>query len=405
MQKKFPLVLCVGLVFCLFCFMAIVPGCEKGNKISGPDNDASVLEIPAQLNDGWETASVESVGLNPGIIGSMADELSNRTDHLYHGVVICKDSKLVFEQYFSGYDRHNVSSVQSGITHYAADTLHYLASVTKSVTSTLMGIAIDIGFVEDVDLAVMTFFPECHALFTGGKENITIANCLSMSSGLPWDESSYSYSDPRNDLRAMLSSGRPFYDFFRNDLIAAPGTEFLYSSGDSNVLGEIIHRSYEAVLADFAERYLFGPLEIRDHHWRQFTYAPGVTYASGGLSLRPRDMAKLGQLFLNKGIWDGERIVSETWIDASIEESIPLPAAMQGPFHSFGYGYQWWLETFDSGTIAAYSARGHGNQYIIVIPELNIVIVLTGGAYHMSPLYSPITWHGLVEDYILPALE
>jgi CubicO group peptidase (beta-lactamase class C family) len=116
-------------------------------------------------------------------------------------------------------------------------------------------------------------------------------------------------------------------------------------------------------------------------------------------------MAKIGQLYLQGGIWNGEQIVSREWVESSVKRWVSIPRNARGPDHASGYGYQWWLEEYDGGKIEAYSARGHGLQFIVVLPDLNMIVVFTGGAWGMSPFDAPIRYNRIIEDYILPAVK
>ena len=180
-------------------------------------------------------------------------------------------------------------------------------------------------------------------------------------------------------------------------VIFTPGTAFEYNSGNTLILGEIVRKTSGLSLDDFAEEYLFSPLGITSYQWTHCRNAGEVTFASGGLYLRPRDMAKFGQLFLQDGVWEGNRIISSEWIEASVKESIPLPVSMRDRYHAYGYGYQWWLETYNYGNINAYSARGWGNQYIVILPEANMVVVVTGGAYDVDMFNVPVKYYDIVD--------
>jgi len=116
-------------------------------------------------------------------------------------------------------------------------------------------------------------------------------------------------------------------------------------------------------------------------------------------------MAKLGQLYCQDGLWNGEQLVSAEWVQASTTESISMPSSMVEPYHSYGYGYQWWLERYNSGALDAYSGRGWGGQYIVVLPSVDLVVVFTGGAYDISTLSVPMLYYDIIQDYILPALD
>lgn len=363
---------CVAFLFFLF----IALSCEKS---TGPSDNKGeyTYQVPAQADDGWETASITDAGMNPLPLIIMMNELLNRNDHYVHGILIIKDRKLVFEEYFSGEDLN----FTGGYVHKNFDrkTLHFQASVTKSFTSALVGIAIDQGLITGVDEKMFSFFPEYQNLSNEEKDKITLAHMLAMASGIPWDEST-PYSDPRNDVRQLFISSDPIRYVLAKPLFAPPGTQFDYNSGTTCVLGEIVKKQAELSLKTFAEQYLFSPLGISDYEWEMLPN--NVTFASGGLYLRPRDMAKLGQLYLQNGEWSGNRVISSSWVDASAEEHISVPA-LENPSPGFihSYGYQWWRGTFANGNVATYLAAGWGGQYIYILPDLEMVVVITAGAY------------------------
>jgi CubicO group peptidase (beta-lactamase class C family) len=191
-------------------------------------------------------------------------------------------------------------------------------------------------------------------------------------------------------------------DFFRyvleRPIATTPGTKFVYNSGISLMLGEIIYNASGLRADKFAERYLFSPLGITNYFWGK---APnGVVNTLGGLALRPRDMAKIGYLFLNGGRWQGKQIVSEKWVKESTKQQI---GASQLPtwFLADGYGYQWWLGSFHvcGQTVESYSARGRGGQFIIIFPTLQMVAVFTGWNDN-ELLRQPLD---MLQRYLLPA--
>ena len=155
-----------------------------------------------------------------------------------------------------------------------------------------------------------------------------------------------------------------------------------------------------ATLVDFAQEHLFEPLEIDDYSWVRFEMAPELTFASGGASLRPRDMAKLGALYLNDGVWNGTRVLSTEWVRSSTTMSIPLA----GDYGSlYGYGFNWWLGRFThrGNSVDYYRAAGWGGQDVYAVADLNLVVVFTAGGYYAS---RPLSASSMIEGYILPAI-
>ena len=355
--------------------------------------------VPEETDDGWETASLADLGMDEAPLIEMMSDLSNRNDNHIQSVVIIKDGKLVFEEYFSGEDIDLTSGINFAHKDFDRDTLHCQASATKSVTSILLGIAIDQGLVQGVEEKMLSFYPEHSDLNDTEKGEITLQHMLSMSSGIPWDES-YPYTDPRNNLNQQFYSEDPIRYLLEQPLTAPPGTQFMYNSGTTNVLGDVVRISSGQTLVEFADQQLFTPLGITYFDWVGFPLAPHIAVASSTLYLRPRDMAKIGQLYLQGGVWNGDRIVSQEWVAESTGESIQVPPS-EDPLPGFvdGYGYQWWRGTFANGDTATYFAAGWGGQFIFVLPELDMVIVFTGG--HFEGGYQG--FYGLINDHILAA--
>jgi CubicO group peptidase (beta-lactamase class C family) len=190
--------------------------------------------------------------------------------------------------------------------------------------------------------------------------------------------------------------------YLSRPLDSVPGEEFLYSDASINVVGEIIRRSSGIRLDHFAEQFLFTPLGIGRHWWYVVKPDMGFVWASGDLRQLPRDMAKFGQLYLNRGNWRGEQIIPPEWVDVSTREYF----SFSPPFWSLnmgmdGYSCGWWVRS-DVYGFGAYSATGWGEQYIIVMPAFDLVAVFTGGSYYEQPLLNA---HQIMVQYILPALQ
>ena len=354
--------------------------------------------IPIQTTDGWETASLSRVGMNEQPLFNLMYRLKSSDDYRMHSLLIIKDGKLVFEEYFPG-EKFNLAQY-TGETGFDMDDTHNLCSATKSFTSALTGIAIDQGTILSVDQRIFDFFPEHTDLLrlSPGKNDITIRNLLTMQSGLAWDDESTSYFDARNDMNQMFSSRDPIRYVLTKDLIEIPGTFFAYRNCNTNVLGEIIHKASDESVISFSDEYLFTKLGITDFEWQMIS--GDVVFCSGDLRLRPRDMAKFGLLFLNGGSWEGEQIISRAWIDSSTARQVEL---QQSWADLDGYGYQWWLwEDIDDLAFSAYAAAGWGGQWIIIWPEKNTVFVTTGGNYY-TPELIPI--ESLLAEYLIPSVN
>ena len=344
---------------------------------------------PGQTSDGWQTASLSDVGIDEEPLGRLVESIHDGTFENVHSVLVVRDGKLVFEQYFDGYAwNYDDEQFRGDAVEFDADTLHNLASVTKSFTSALIGIAVDHGFIQGVDETMFSFFPEYAHLEDEEKARITLEHLLTMTSGLEWNEMAYPYSSTRNDLVQLFMVSDPIAYILSKPVVAEPGTNWYYCGGGTNILGEVIRQSTGSRMDDFAAEYLFAPLGITDYEWDHIN--ADMIHASGNLRLRPRDMAKFGLLYLNGGVWQGERIVSQEWVEASTREWVD------------GYGYQWWLQTYRSGgaSVDAFLASGWGGQHIIVFPSLDMVLVFTGGNY-----VTPNPVDDMVTDFILPAVR
>ena len=350
--------------------------------------------IPPQTGDGWLTTSPAEVGLDAGKLAQAVARIRAGTYENVHSLLIVKDGKLVFEEYFRGYTWGYAEDEYRGeLVDFDQDTLHNLASVTKSFTSALVGITIDRGFIGGVEDKLFTFFPEYAHLKDSRKDDITLEHLLTMTSGLSWNEMELPYSNRGNDLIQLFYMSDPVEYILAKPVVAEPGTAWYYNGGNTNLLGEVIRQATGQRMDAFAEQHLFAPLGIVDYEWDFIN--PDMIHASGNLRLRPRDMAKFGYLYLNGGVWNGEQIVSGAWVEASTR-------AHAVPRWADGYGYQWWLRTYQSGAAAvdAYYAAGWGGQEIIIFPNPGMVVVFTGGNY-----VDEFPVDEIVTRYILPAVK
>ena len=381
----------------ILLILTLITACGRDKNPVDSSGDYP-YKIPPQTDDGWETTSLAEVGIDEKPLFNLMQRLDDLGDHRIHSLVIIKGGKLVFEEYFPG-DKFNLAEF-TGDSGFDIDDTHNLCSATKSFTSALIGIAVDKGFIQSVNKKVFDFFPEYEDILTAHpeKNDITIEHLLTMTSGLEWDDETYPYHDPRNDMYRLFHSSNPIRYILSKPLIETPGTFFAYRNCNTNVLGAIVHKASVERLDHFSAAYLFSKLGITAFDWQMIR--SNVVFCSGDLRLRPRDMAKFGYLFLNGGIWGDEQIISQEWIDLSVAKHTSL----QNYWADLdGYGYQWWLWDDINGTeFSAYAASGWGGQWIIVVPEYNMVFVTTGGNYYTEEALSIDT---LLENYIIPSLS
>ena len=357
-------------------------------------------KIPAAAGDGWETASLGHVGMDEQPIQELLTRLAQQNTYNIHSLLVVKDGKLVLEAYYPGDDITFTDTLSFTRKDFDRDTLHCTASVTKSITSILFGIALEQGNISGVDEKLFDDFPEYSGLSGGEKGDITLRQMLTMTSGIPWDES-YPYTDSRNDLgHMMLFSPDPIEYVLQKRLTSRPGETFMYNSGTANLLGEIVHRKSGTLLTEYARKNLFQPLGITASEWPVFPNAPQMAVASSLLYLKPRDMAKIGQLYLQQGSWDGMQIVSPQWVQESTAIST-YPGWDFGPsFENTGYGYLWWRGKFANGATDTIFAAGWGGQFIMIMPEINTVVVTTGSNY--SNGYSDV--FSMIDTYVLGSI-
>jgi CubicO group peptidase (beta-lactamase class C family) len=339
-----------------------------------PEQASQACGAPASIDDGWEIASPDSVGIDGAKLCTIAARLEQRATKV-HSVVVVRHGNLVFEQYFPGYDQP--WGQPDGQYEFTATTKHDMRSASKSVTSLLVGIAIDRKLIAGVDEPVLKFFPDYAAVKQPGWDVITLRHLLTMSSGFKWDEAR-AWTDPKNDEPHLVTEPDPLGYVLSRPIAAPPDALWTYSGGSTELLGNVIERTSKQPLEAFARQALFQPLGITDVEWKN--YKNGKIAAASGLRLRPRDAAKIGQLVLNRGQWNGRQIVSADWIAQSI---MPRFQAIGFFGSTMFYGYQWWMGRSLAGgkDVKWVGAFGWGAQRIFIVPELDLVMMTTAAQY------------------------
>ncbi|MCP5050781.1 MAG: serine hydrolase [bacterium] len=343
-----------------------------------------VYRVPEEIPDGWETGAIDSNTVDLETIEGVLDNIRSGAYEKIHSVLMVKSGKLIFEEYFPGVDS-NGNSID-----YDRDTKHEVQSASKSVRSALIGIAIDHGFIESEDVDLFSFYPEYAYLNTGLKTNIKLDHVLTMSTGFEWHENDYPFTDSRNTLTQLYNLPNTQWSRFvlEQPIAEEPGTTWLYNTGASLMLNDILSKVTGMRADHFADQYLYNKMESANvaDHWPPL--------ASG---LLPRDMAKLGWVFLNKGYWKDTRIVSESWIEKSTQKRFQVG-------NKTGYGFQWWMFPFtvNGEVVESFYASGNGGQYIFVFPSIDMVIVFTGGNFFSSTAGQVF---GMLEEQILPAFN
>ncbi|MDD5083131.1 MAG: serine hydrolase [Dehalococcoidales bacterium] len=333
---------------------------------------------------GWRTSTPEEQGMDTGGLIEALDFLTKKD----HGPA---PEQLFFTtRDISKVNVHSLTVIRHGylVTDvyfypYTPNTKHDLGSATKSITATVVGIALNKGHIKSVEQPVLDFFSHrTVANIDVKKRYVTLEHVLTMTSGLDC------HSDQGEmTLRQMWQA--PDWVQFTLDLhmIEEPGSRFEYCSPGSHLLSAIVQESTGMSTEAFARENLFKQLGISDFVWPANNL--GVNNGWGRVRMRPHDLAKIGYLYLNNGYWDGERILSPAWVKAATEKHSTPPPEM-GPWD--GYGYQWWISS-----LGFYSARGRGNQYISIIPDKDMVVVFTGGHPRSDVIFEALS------SFIIPA--
>ena len=359
---------------------------------------------PENIGDGLTTGALEEVGIDSQLILNASGKILEGKYGEIHSMLIFKDDKLVVEEYFPGHVYQWDAPYYHGEgIQWSRDRMHIIMSCTKSFTSACIGIAIDHGFIDNVQQSIFDYLPEYGEYATAGKESITIEHLLTMTAGLEWNEWSAAHGTTANDIDRIYfeCSDDPLKCILERPMAHTPGEYFNYSGGNMILLGEILRNATGMNMIDFSDKYLFQPMEVDSVSWYQ--YANGVVSTDGTTYMTPRAMLKFGVLYLNNGVWNGTPLLSSHWVEKSAtaygnNTRIKIPIEDSG---RNDYGYTWWITEVGSGAnkTKMYRANGWGGQCIMVFPEKNMVVVFTSGNYAgKSSLFS------IVEQYILPSL-
>lgn len=321
---------------------------------------------PLQQDD-WKVSTPTAQGLDPMLVAELYLD-ATALETLY-GLLVIKNDQLIAEKYF------NKASVGQ---------LSKRASVTKSYTSALVGIALDKGYLLSVDQKMIDFFPEVTDQITDPrKKQITIREMLQMRAGYPWEETDPVFWD-------ALWSGEYLHFIADIPLVSDPGTEFNYSNLTSNWLGIIVARACGTDLKTFGQEYLFSALGAQVGDWNRDL--DGYYIGSGDIEFTARDMAKFGSLYLNTGEYEGKQLVPASWVKKSLESYSEDAWITKDRlnnvgryFRDLGYGYQWWSASVGKHHIDF--AWGHGGQLIVLLADLNIIIVSTADPFYGKDLH------------------
>jgi CubicO group peptidase (beta-lactamase class C family) len=295
---------------------------------------------------GWQTSTPESQGMDSVELAKLVDAVGARRQD---SLLIIRHGRIVAEAYYAPF--------QAGVRHD-------LRSITKSVISTLTGIEIENGFLDSVDDKIVDLFSDRPiANVDDRKKEMTVQNLLDMTSGIQWTEGRYT---PDETIMQMYRTPDHAQFVLDQPMSDEPGSRFYYNGGNPYLLSALITKETFKSAYDFAKYQLFEPLGVTDARWAR-TDAQGVTDGESGLYLEPRDMAKLGYLYLHRGLWEGKEIIPSWWVNRAAQGKIEAG-------DGFHYANLWWSLPGKH----AFMALGRHSQLILVLPDLDIVTVLTG---------------------------
>lgn len=339
--------------------------------LCGPDSPVDPEE--------WPLASADEAGATPADLEDAITKQLSAPDHGIDSVVVIRHGKLVTEHYW---------------TKDGSNSLHDLRSATKSITSLLVGIAIDRGAISGVEEPVLLRLKEAYPSLRNPdpwKESFTVERLLLMETGLACNDDDANSPGNEENMYPRQDWIRFFLDLPVSSLSPVWSR---YCTAGVVMLGRVVKEATQQPTEQFANEALLGPLGIRNYCWETFDEGRQVD-TGGHLHLRPRDMAKIGQLVLQRGSWQGQQLVSEAWIDQSTRTLTQLNANLP-------YGYLWWVRRApmnDTG-VPYVAAQGNGGQYIFIVPSYDLVVVFTGSNYDSARANQP---YYVLESVILPA--
>lgn len=349
-------------------------------------------ELPADLPaPDWPTAEPLAVGLDPEVLAALDVDIAVGKYGYVDSMLVIRHGKLAHERYYQhDYDRaygeeakrhaalvaHDPSGPYNYFNpwwhpYYRRGDLHTMQSVTKTVTSVVIGVARTRGEFPELDTPILSFFDASRVENRDARKGrITIRHLLTMTAGFEWNED-LPYADPGNSAIVMEASCDWVRFTIDRPMAHEPGAVFRYNSGATQLLSHIFRQATGQDIEEYAQRHLFAPLQIERYFWKR---SPGgLADTEGGLYLHPRDLAKIGFLFLRDGAWKGERVLSADWVRESVTPAVTVNA------DGVRYGFKWWLYPYGTdGSQLAWAGSGFGGQRPIVVPEHDLVIVFTG---------------------------
>jgi CubicO group peptidase (beta-lactamase class C family) len=341
---------------------------------------------------GWSRSTPETEGLDATALAALDAEFARGAHGYVDGMLIVRNGHVVFEKsYVRDYDAPFASApdrVRGAYNYYdpawhpyyQRGPLHTMQSVSKSVTSALIGIAIGRGEIPGVGARALPYFEGYRFAEDPRRSRWTLTDLLTMTAGIRWDEDTVAYTDPANSC-ALMEASRDWIQFVLDQPMAAePGATFVYNSGVTQLLSQVLKRATGKHADEYAAEHLFRPLGIESFYWKKTP--TGHPDTEGGLYLTAGDLAKIGYLYAHDGVWEGRRVLPADWARASTSPRVAT-SPKEGAYR---YGYQWWvLPTPGQPGARNFAALGYGGQRLLVLPELQLVAVFTGWNIYGRP--------------------
>jgi CubicO group peptidase (beta-lactamase class C family) len=350
---------------------------------------ASVAAAEPWPTQGWHRATAASVGLDEQALLALDGDLAAGKDGLIDSVQVFRCGKEAFARHYAhdyagiyGKEARTRGPLNARLTgrynyfdpawhpYYHGSDLHTMQSVSKTVTSAIIGIAMERGaFKAGIDTPVLNYFDVASVKNVDDrKRRMTLRNVLTMTTGLAWTED-VPYDDPRSDSSLMEATDDWVQYVIDKPMAVEPGSVFNYSSGATELLAFIFKKETGQDIEAYGEKYLFAPLGIR-HHWKR-TYL-GVVDTEGGLYLSGSDLAKIGYLYLHDGVWNGRRLLAAQWVRESLQPAVDTK------WQGLKYGFKWWLYPRKDGGRPVWMAIGFGGQRLMVFPDEQLIATFTG---------------------------
>ncbi len=351
---------------------------------------ASVSSLFGQVFPGnnWDQKSASEFDFDIRQFESMENEISTGVFGEIHSVVVIKDGFLAYENYFNGWHR---------------DSLQSLQSITKSIIATYAGIAIQNEYIDVVDVPILPFFEDSFNVvnLTSNKTAISLRHLMTMQSEFEWEDG---WNNPNNTWNEILGYRGDWYKKILDlPVTDSPGTSFQYQNGNPTLVTGLIQQASGQSIIEFAQNYLFEPLSITNYNFWQGNGGP-ENNGHALIYLRPVDLAKIGYLYLNKGRWKSKQIIPEWYVEEATHPHIEN--AEENPFYTYDYGYFWWINprfkdhNSSKDTEKIFMARGAGGQNLIIWPEQNLICVIT--AWNLE---RPNITQTIFDRFILPAVK